>query len=61
MSLSYLDTLRAIERCLTLCSSPHAGEFEGLREAYLAQRERPQEPSPQLPLLDTQESRGTNP
>lgn len=51
MSLDYLSTLRAIERALTLCDSPHGDEFEGLREAYLQERERPQEPSPQLPLL----------
>lgn len=54
MSLSYLNTLKAIERCLTLCTSPHADEFEGLREAYLAQHERPLEPSPQFPLLGSQ-------
>jgi hypothetical protein len=60
--VTYLETLKAIERCLTLCSSPHADEFEGLREAYLAQRDNNHKPPErQLSLLAAQESRGTNP
>lgn len=54
--LDYLDQIRCITHALELCGSPHADEFDGLREAYLAQHERP-EPSPQLPLLDSQERR----
>jgi len=55
--MNYLDTIKAIERCLALVDSPRAAEFEGLREAYLAQHERP-EPSPQLPLLAVKECDG---
>jgi len=63
MKLDYLATVRAMSRALELCDGDHMTEAEALRLAWLEERERPQEPQPQLqiPLKVAQECRGTNP
>jgi hypothetical protein len=62
MKLDYDATLRAISHALDLLEAePDTDEREALRRAWLAQRERPQEPQPQMNLLAAQESRGANP
>jgi len=56
--LDYLATVRAMSRALELCDGDHITEAEALRLAWLEERERTQEPSPQISLLAGQECRG---